>query len=396
MARPLPSGPLAPLRRLALALALLTGALALPAPAGATTTAWADVPHGYWAKPAIDFVAHTHSWMEDYGATQFKPDVHETRKYLARAMFRTFAPGATVDPSIHFDDMSSTDPFYRYANVAVHRHWIPQAGSSFLPNQRVTMIDVHRALVRALGLWDVAQGMNRFHTTDGYTFHHPAALGVIEVGMLLGLRTQHADPSLDVHPTSQLRRSEVAWSLYRAYVVKTQDTWEISSLEADGFENIHVGAISPAMRKVVEFGLKYVGYPYIYAAEWGSATPAGYCCGPQVTGGFDCSGLTWWLMKAPAGGYDNTKIRRYQGWPLLQRSSMDMATVGKKLTYREARSGDLMLYSSDGTTIDHVDLYLGYGWALDSSSGLGGVVVLRVADGWYRQHFVHARRIVTS
>src|SRR5205085_2667275 len=85
----LESGPLAPLRRLALALALLTGALALPAPAGATTTAWADVPHGYWAKPAIDFVAHTHSWMEDYGATQFKPDVHETRKYLARAMFRT-------------------------------------------------------------------------------------------------------------------------------------------------------------------------------------------------------------------------------------------------------------------------------------------------------------------
>jgi len=332
--------------------------------------------------------------MRDYGTTRFKPNVLETRKYLARAMVLAFAPTQPVDPTITFKDITPTDPFYRYANVAVQRHWIPRLRGSFLPDQAVTTTDVHRALVRALGVGALAAGVNRFHTSDGYTFKHPGGLGAIEIGMLLGLRYRHSDPSLAVYPRTQLRRSEVAWSLYRAHLVQTRDTWKTTALRQDGFADLQVGAISPAMRKVVEFGLKYVGYPYIYAAEWGSATPSGYCCGAQVAGGFDCSGLTWWLMKAPAAGYNNTSIRGYWGWSLPERSSMDMATVGPKLSFKQARAGDLMLYSSDGKTVDHVDVYLGHGWALDSSNGIGGVTVLRIAGGWYRQHFVRARRII--
>jgi hypothetical protein len=388
--------------RLIVALALVLAAVGPLTPAaadagdGSTAPAWADVSPKHWARVAIDFVAHEHNWMNDYGSTHFRPNGLETRKYLAHAMVMAFAPDEPIDPTITFGDMATTDPFYRFANVSVKLQWLARVDGNFLPDQPVTMTDVHVAMVHAVGLWDVAEGVDGFHTTDGYVFQHGKNLGGILIGMLLELRYNHSDESLDVHPGDALRRSEVAWSLYQGYRSTTDEQWKLDSIRSDGYGNLHVGPISEDMRKVVEFGLQYVGYPYIYAAEWASPTPPGYCCGAQAAGGFDCSGLTWWLMKAPSGSYDNTDVRGYRGWSLPQRSSADMASVGRAIPFEETRPGDLMFYSSAGPdgAINHVDTYLGYGWALDSSNGVGGVTVMHVKDGWYRDHFVHARRIV--
>jgi len=355
---------------------------------------WADVPGNYWAKRAVDLVAHKNSWMEDYGSTHFRPNTLETRKYLAHAMVLAWAPNELPDPLITFKDLAPTDPFWRYANVAVKNHWIPRIKGAFLPDQPVTMTDVHKAIVEMLGLQDVAVGIDHFHTTNGYVFKHYRAMGDVLIGMLLGLRFNHSNDSLDVHPREALPRSEVAWSIYQAYLVQTQYNWKIGSIRSDGYKNLHVGRVTPAIRKMIEFGLRYVGYPYIYAAEWGSRTPPGYCCGAQTTGGFDCSGLTWWLMKSPSGGWNNAKMRGYWGWPLPQRSSMDMAAAGRRIPFKQAHPGDLMLFNSGGGSIDHVDVYLGYGWAFDSSDGVGGVTVLHVGNGWYRDHFVFAHRII--
>ena len=389
------------LRRLWITLALVAAVLAQLVPAHAAGTkqpSWDDVGARHWAKAAIDEVGHRNPWMNDFGSSHFKPNAFESRARFAHALVLAFAPGAAIDPKITFKDTAPTDPYFPFANVAVQRHWIPRMSGNFLPEQPVTMTDVHKALVRVLGLWDVAKGIDRFHTTDGYVFKHPKNIGALMVGMLLELRYNHSDESLDVHPADRLPRSEVAWSLARAHEVKTSDTWVISSIRSDGYRNLHVGPVTPEMRSVIEFGLKYIGYPYIYAAEWGTPTPPDYCCGPQVQGGFDCSGLTWWLMKAPSGSYDNTPIRGYRGWNLPQRSSRDMASVGWKVPFDKARAGDLMFYSSAGPkgTINHVDTYLGYGWALDSSDSIGGVTIMHVDDGWYRDHFVHARRLIKN
>ncbi|MFN2544683.1 MAG: C40 family peptidase [Actinomycetota bacterium] len=379
-------------------LALLSSMLGSPA-SGATdggqSSSWKDVPPKHWARAAVDFVAGDHTWMQDYGSALFRPNAEESRKYLARAIVIAFAQTEPIDPLTRFDDLPATDAFYRFANVAVKLHWIEADGDHFLPDQPVTMTEVHRALVMAVGLGDVAAGFDRIHTTDGYVFRHQRDLGVLEIGMQLGLRYNHDDESLDVQPDEALPRSEVAWSLYRAAIATTTESWRIRALATGGFARIHLGPLSPAMRKVVEFGMRYVGYPYIYAGEWPQPTPTGYCCGAQPQGGFDCSGLTWWLMKAPSGTYDNSALRGYRGWTLQERSSRDMAATGKKLTYAEARAGDLLFYDGDDDgVVDHVDVYIGYGWALDSSNGVGGVTVLRVKTGWYQDHFVHARRIV--
>ena len=71
-----------------------------------------------------------------------------------------------------------------------------------------------------------------------------------------------------------------------------------------------------------------------------------------------------------------------------------MASVGAKLTYNRLLPGDLMFYSSTGGEIDHVDVYIGNGFSLDSSGSPGGVTIMPVSDGWYRDHFVHGRRLL--
>jgi len=384
-----------PARRIVVALALIPCLLA-PLAAGASQRrvgAWQDVPRHYWAHAAIDFVGARHPWMRDYGATHFHPDNLETRRYLAHAMVMAFAPNERENRKITFNDLAQTDPFYPYANIAVKLHWMTKVHGNFLPEKPVTTTELHIALVSALGLGRVAAGFNHIHTTNGYHFSHPRHVGGLEVGMLLGLRYNHANESLDVGPDTKLPRSEVALSLWRAYITKTQQQWRITSLQ--GYRNVALPPLSPAMKKVVQFGLRYIGYPYVYAGDWFRPTALGYCCGQQAVGGFDCSGLTWWLMKAPSGGWDNTRVRGYEGWPLPQRSSQEMASVGTKIRFRGLKPGDLMFYDDgSGHGIDHVDTYVGSGYALDSSDGVGGVTLLRVDSGWYRQHFVHGRRII--
>ena len=370
-----------------------------PAPAlQAKTSQWTDVPSGYWAKSAIDAVAGSKTWMRDFGLKTFKPDALETRALFAKAVVMAFAPDESRDPKLKFVDVSSDDPLEPYINVAAKLGWMLPLGTSFYPKDPVTTIQVHRALLWALGLDDVVAGANAIHTTDGYVFEHGASFGVRLLGNSLGLRYNHDQESLDVGPGSRLPRSEVAWSLYRAWVIENSESWRLSSAQA--FKTIHLGPVPESFRPVVEFAMRFVGYPYIYAGEWDVKTPSGYCCGAQPRGGFDCSGLMWWVLRAPDGIYDNTKVRPYQGYILGERSSNDMAHAipkAERLTFDQSKAGDLQFYDSnhDGT-VDHVDLYLGWGWVLDSGSN--GVTMIRVVDpdSWYRETFVWGRRLVPA
>ena len=397
MGRPLPD-------RFALALVALLFAAAFPmasAEAGPTGDrkvgdVWTDVPGGYWAKGAIDLVAATNTWMQDYGPTTFQPDTVETREYLARALVDAFAPTAAPKASLVFADLPPDDPFFPYANVAVKRHWMLKSGQSFRPDAPVTTQALHRALVKAVGFGDIAKGIEAIHTSDGYAFQHKPGVGVLMTGMLLALRYNHGDSSLDVGPKTPLPRSEVAWSLYRAWTIATSEPWLHDSYAA--YATITLPPLTDQMRQVVEFGLRYAGYPYVYAGEWFRKSSQGYCCGSQPVGGFDCSGFTWWLMKAPDGGYDNTTVRGYTGWPLPERSSSDMAQAipkTERIAYDDLQPGDLMFYDGGGG-VDHVDVYVGGGWSFDSSSGYAGVQILNVSGGWYHDHFVWGRRIVTD
>jgi cell wall-associated NlpC family hydrolase len=187
--------------------------------------------------------------------------------------------------------------------------------------------------------------------------------------------------------------------LDRAYVINTSQTWVKS--EVQSYKTLHLGPVPVAFRPVVEYGMRYVGYPYIYAGEWFMKSPPGYCCGSQPRGGFDCSGLMWWVLRAGDSLYNAAKFHpAYKGYVLNERSSNDMAhaiPAKARVPFDEAKAGNLLFYDSnhDGT-IDHVDLFLGWGWSLDSGSN--GVTITRVADkgSWYQDSYAWGRVLVPA
>ena len=365
--------------------------------ARAGSVKWADVPAGFWARGAIDYVGETFRWMRDYpalnnGSIPFKPNRPETRKLFARAVVKAFAPDVEVDPSITFNDLASDSPYYEFANVAVQKGWMRRTnhGRSFSPGTPVTTRQVHHVLVLALGLKQAAAGLDAIHTRSGHRFKTPKNFGSLLIGMRLGLRYNHSDESADVGPDSELPRSEVAWSLYQA---TTLSSWEISDMER--YENIQLPTMGQSKLKLVQWGIRYVGYPYVWGGEWAKKSSAGYAFGAQPVGGFDCSGLTWWNMKSSGGGWDNQPPRPYKGWSLPQRTSADMASVGH-VRYGALSVGDLMFYDGDGDRrVDHVDTYVGNGWSLDSGGSNAGVTITFTGPGsWYQDHFVHGRTII--
>ena len=114
--------------------------------------------------------------------------------------------------------------------------------------------------------------------------------------------------------------------------------------------------------------------------------------------GFDCSGFSWWLLRADDGAWN---MHAAPPVPRVEPAAAHVRRHGRmtvrRMAFRELEPGDLMFYDGNGDgTVDHVDTYIGNGFALDSSSTPGGVTIMWVGDGWYRDHFVHGRRIVRN
>ena len=368
---------------------------------GGPAWTWSDLGGPYaWVRQAANWVGKTNRWMRDYpvnadGTYPFRPTRLETRKYFARALVRALAPGDTPDPDISFPDLDGASPFHRFANIAVKRGWLTTGGGgAFSPDRPVTTVVVHRALVRALGLKSTAAEIDALHTRDGFEFDTPENLGVLMLGYRLGLRhNNRVNESQDVGPKDELNRAQVAYSLYKA---TTLESWVVPWL-ADQHTGMELPNMGPKRREIVQWGLRYVAYPYVWGGEWGLQSPEPSALGGQPVPGFDCSGITWWVMRKNDDAYWMVAPPRpYPGWTLPQRVSRDMAVMARKrLKFDDLVPGDLMFYDGDNNgVVDHVDVFVGNGWAIDSSSSIGGVTFMWVGDGWYRDHFKWGRRIV--
>jgi hypothetical protein len=301
-------------------------------------------------------------------------------------MARAFGTTETVDPSITFSDLDSSDPFYDDANIAVQNGWMRKDGEKFHPDSAMTIYTLYRALVNALPLTQEVHGLADLHSADGYRFVQPPTFPATELGMRLGFRYNHTKEALDLDPQDPIPRGEVAYSLWKA---KTLPSYKFD--EVKPFRTIELPTLTAPMRKVVEWDARYVGYPYIWGGEWFKKNNS------QPTGGWDCSGFMWWSLKKPVSWYDPTKAGRpYNGWKLLQRTSATMASTGGRIGYSNLKPGDLMLYDGNNDhTVDHVDMYVGGGWSFDTGSSVGGTSLLWSGNGsWYKDHFVHGRRIM--
>lgn len=121
--------------------------------------------------------------------------------------------------------------------------------------------------------------------------------------------------------------------------------------------------------RMISHGMDLRGVPYVWAG--------------QTAKGFDCSGLIYYLLQNDGGVKDPPRTAHEQ-----------FAGVGVPVDKEDLERGDLVFFHTYGHhTASHVGIYLGDGDFLHASSAKGRVVISNMSEGYYKTHFVGARRV---
>jgi cell wall-associated NlpC family hydrolase len=253
------------------------------------------------------------------------------------------------------------------------------------PDAPVTMAQLDARLVRALGLSEEASTF--YETAAAAGLHPPARFGTEVVARLLGLRTNHPTGQDDLErlPSDPAPRAEAAYSA--AQILRLSD-WDKQNVQ-DAAAAFELPTLTPWQRRVLTTAVGFIGFPYVWGGE--SERPESPF-GLQARGGFDCSGFAWRVYK----------LQSYAGAPQLAdilrgRTAAAMAgEVPRRMRIKLAKlaPGDLMFFGDGGrrakaAAVDHVAIYLGNGWLIQSSRY--GVAVAPVA-GWYESRLAWGRR----
>ena len=392
------------IRRCLLASVAFAAAISLLLPTqSAMASEFLDVPTNYWDHDDISWVAIQHTWMQDYGQQYFHPTSNELRKYLARTLVSLYAPNEPPDNNIVIKDVPPSDPFWKYINVAVKLTWMPLYKSgNFAPGGAIKVAGFDRAMVLALGLSSQMAALGNVHMSNGTKYKLIGDFPYLTLARVLQLHYNHSDESMDIERDQLITRDEVAYSVSWAtdgmsWQLTHAKSWytkiELPNLDSND-------PVQAAQIAVTTYALNQTGFPYIYAGEWNVASPPGYCCGTQPKGGYDCSGLAWWVEKKYESGYNAAQYRTYAGWSLLQRSSYQMAEYTQtQISFANLKPGDLMFFASNGgkgwQDVDHVGIYLGNSWFVHSASSNDGVLLDWAGSGtYYASKFVFGRRLI--
>jgi len=134
---------------------------------------------------------------------------------------------------------------------------------------------------------------------------------------------------------------------------------------------IETGTTTPA--EVVQFAKTLIGTPYLYA----STDPAK---------GFDCSGFITYV-------FNHFNIA-------VPRSSVDFTNMGKEIEYRQAGTGDLILFTGTDSTIrivGHMGIVVNNNndslQFIHSTSGKAKGVVITPFGNYYESRFVKVIRV---
>jgi cell wall-associated NlpC family hydrolase len=125
-----------------------------------------------------------------------------------------------------------------------------------------------------------------------------------------------------------------------------------------------------AGQQLVDYAMQFHGYAYV----WAGNTPSG---------GFDCSGLTQYVVQNVLG-YDITHSTDIQ------------ATHGTPVAWGEWQPGDLIFFVGTGGSgyISHVGIYIGDGQMIHAENASTGVVVSSVYSDYYSSHYYSSTRLV--
>lgn len=125
----------------------------------------------------------------------------------------------------------------------------------------------------------------------------------------------------------------------------------------------------PIRDRLATAARQFLGLPY----RWG---------GMSRQKGVDCSGL----MKILFAAFQVD----------LPRTSNEQFHAGESVAIDNLESGDLLFFSSDGVTPNHVGLYVGGNRFVHAEKRAGHVIITDLNQPWYTRHFFGARRIIVE
>jgi len=124
---------------------------------------------------------------------------------------------------------------------------------------------------------------------------------------------------------------------------------------------------SAAGQRMVEFAMRYLGYPYVWATH-----------GPDT---FDCSGFTYWVALNVLG-IDITPGTWFQQF------------AGRPVAYGQLQPGDLVFFQNTYTWgLSHVGIYIGNNQFIHAENENTGVVISRLDSPYYASRWYGARRL---
>jgi cell wall-associated NlpC family hydrolase len=262
-------------------------------------------------------------------------------------------------------------------------HAVPTTPSA--PTATVTMSGLDANLVSTLGLTETAKLFTQGAKTAG--LNPPSRFGNEAVARLLGLRTNHPASldSIELSPNEPASHAEAAYSAAR--ILKFGES-DVASVEAAA-PTFVLPAYTAWQKQILDTAVRFIGYPYVWGGESETKTSP---YGPQVHGGFDCSGFVWRVYKLQA--YPNEgKL----GAVLKGRTTYAMSAevpAAKRIPLPKLQPADVIFFGAAGpkskpAQVDHMGIYLGNGWFIHSSGY--GVAVAQLS-GWYLKRFAWARR----
>jgi cell wall-associated NlpC family hydrolase len=253
------------------------------------------------------------------------------------------------------------------------------------PTRPVTMTELNRALVNAVGLAPAASAFQA--ELRGAGLAPPARAGSETVARLLGLRFNHPAPSdaRELLPTDTASRAEAAYSVAR--LLDLSD-WEVERAD-DAASEFDVPELTEWQRRVLARAVRFVGFPYV----WGGMSESRQTLfGVTSRGGFDCSGFAWRVYKLEA----------WSGAPRLNaalrgRTTYQMAGEmprSARVARAALRPADVVFFGSRGTAsapsqVTHMGIAMGPGWFVHSSGQ--GTTIAPLA-GWHSDSFAWGRR----
>ena len=339
-----------------------------PVPTPAVARSYPDVrKQPAEIRSAIDYVTDRR-YMFAASDGRFHPRNPVRRLEYAQTLVRFFnKQKQPINPAIKFTDLKDTSPGYRYANIAVQRGYISAfSDGSFRPDGTLNTVSCMQGLNSGLRL-DGPYSPVLY--AGGIWPRGPAYSGHSIVGSDLHLRYRETRAL----PTKPYPRGELAYSLKKA---ARPEEWRVDYVKKTFTRTrCQTPVVGPTRTKALDAAFAKIGYPYVWGGE------------SDAEGGYDCSGLVYFVMKSVMGrpmmrvADDQAKDGRY-------------ATVSRK----NLLPGDPIFFYGDSTSsgyIGHAGMYVGRGLFIHSTGSNAGVSV-DCLSGYWAENFACGKRVITD